>query len=770
MRESYPRKKPGSRLGAGLINKLTKLAKRLDTPSAGSFTYKHENTTVGMTPWIQTLFRIESDRDGEQLQLASRMYYDVDTSTWVVDSATNQVQIDTSAFGVDSSALAIGDIVSAWWHTQRGTYIAETSRPAATAPPVDPNVPPVVDTSCCSDCPEGVDLPGNPTVCCKGHLLIKFIGWPFLTEHKLKFKSADEWATDPFVGPECDLGSSVTAQNIYRWLMRPSRTAGESVLVLELVTNNGCPLICIEYRMVKAFVCTCSNLFYLYDWKNVQKKDIHPDFNCEVCLNPVADAILTPALAMSCITRTAGLEVDVPGAFEMTMAGADGYQFNNCIAAGTDGNTSALALKTGSLPVTCVGGTSTIFIDVNRRYQMPIAPNSNFGGSSTGLPTGAAGQWLCGLGGPDVGTCARYGLGVGDGYPVGWVCAGSDSGVTVPAEKKTYATLYLNSIGNYGGDADVVGIQIVVYFEIPYITFYRTHPTGAHVYLLYKSDVFTFNISTLNQSDIDAIFDQIITLTKCDEIGCDFAGVVGDLSDLTIPDAITVKSMSSPTLIGGSATDSGSCGAGCVPDDADVGESDDADPGGCCIDGVLFRELTEAECTEVGGAWYPDIGTGAEECEGTDACCLDTNCIMATAAVCLDMGGDPQGNGTNCDHPNQCGDTTSQSASSVSSVSSQSASSASSQSASSVSSVSSESESVSSASSSSSFGACCVNIVPGSDDCFGVDVNCTCEAAASEAACEAQAEASGASWNSLPCSAIECSCTIFDQVCRADPI
>jgi hypothetical protein len=686
MRETFKNKSGGDKLSAGFVNKLAKTARRAAAAVASSYGYGREGASMSHTPWQQIIVKITGTPDEDGLQSAVRMYFDEDGGGWLVDGDANPIDVDPSPFDL---AVQVGDVVAGWWHEQRGAFLPITTKPptpTTTSPPPDP--PPEVVTPCGCTCVNGVTLPGSPIVCCRGPLIFKYDGWPGLL-FELKWKGGDQWATDPFVGPECNLGNNTQGENLYRWLMEASAVFGEAELRLEIVTNNGCPAVCIIYRSLKKFICRCSNEFYLYDWKNIERDKIPCG---DVCVHPVGESSQTPSMSQSCI-MLASRPLDVPGAFSLDVTGFDGFQ-RIYVGGGAVGSIYAkyfLASSAGS------GGAD---ININKTYTCSLG-NAYYSGTYT--PSNQGGCF------PSVplNVCTIYG-GQFSGFPfpqppydVGYE---SFSTWNAQVRVRVFASMLIYLIRIEEFTPGNVGLMLLARVQMPGVTPALIFNGPGDLYATFKSEVFQLDSDEATQSDVDALFDQQFTLTFCNLSD----GVNNDLDpaaypDITISDVIYARSLSSAVLADAQPTDSGACDSNCTPDQAAIGEDDDSDPGGCCIDGKFFRELTQTECNEANGTWYDDVTAGADACEGLNACCdPDGPCFMATEDQCLNLGGLPQGNGTSCGGSHPCvGDTSSQSASSVSASSvSASSVSASSVSASSASSVSASSQPL-------IFGACC---------------------------------------------------------------
>lgn len=724
MRGKWPRKEGGDKLSAGLINKIIEVCERVDQMWHGSYTQQHGNVASSGPPWVQRIVKVTSDTDnnGGSVATGQFMYYDIDTDTWVVNEEDNEIDIDPRAF--TGLTLKAGDIINGWWDAQRGAFIPISSSTTAPPRPPTPSTPPQ-DTSCCGVCPEGVDLPGGD-VCCKGHLLLKFTGWPNISQHELKFMGGHEWGTDPFVGPLCATGSGTSNRNKYRWKLTASRNFNESTLILETVENNGCPLICIVFKSILPFRCQCANTFYLEDWNGATKADIGPGA-CELCVFPVPQGVYFPPVPSACLTNGVS-SVLVPSSFSVTIAGADGWALKPAACQSGNGADAAYVLKNTVTTLDCSfnGNAPPPYADINVNQTFIHDPADTY--LLGGVPNGGA---FTNLFGADFSPCAIYGVGIGSNagairYLVGNYCSNLS-----PVESRIQIFTYLLAAPNYGGDPNVYGIKFGVRIMVPTVPF----NVGAGVpvaALWYESPVQTINFATVTQGEIDALFDANITLTFLAATGCFDSGIP---AGITQPSIVTIKSLSDATLVNAPSTSSGYCGTPCEPPDSGIGTTDDTDPGGCCINGEFYRELTQSECDAANGTWYSDAAAGEAACEGAGACCIDTanpHCIMTTSDQCAALAGVFRGVGTSCGGSTPCEDTSSQSASSLSS---QSASSQSHSSASSISSQTSQSSvssqspssgssgsSVSSESTSGQIVACCIQI---SAPCV-VNADCHC--------------------------------------------
>lgn len=726
MREEFKKKKAGDTLGARTINKLTAVARRVSTSQSGSDTYGRENTTVGETPWQQIIVEIKSEQSGG-LHQATPLYYNPGSGEWEEYAEANQIDVDPSPFDAE---LHIGDRLSGWWHAQRGAFIPFKSSSVTGTNPPNPTEPTPDPVACgCGNCPPGVSMPGNPTQCCTSHLAWLFTSWPNASELKLKYRGPDQWGTEPFAGPECDLGSGTSTFDLYRWLMTASRIPGESELRLELVTDNGCPeKICAVYKMLKSFQCLCSNEFYLHNWNGIARDEI----TCVICVHPIADPKFVAPISQSCISLN-GSNVEIPSGFSLSLHGFDGYgsyPTNVCNPGNTQllsNNASGYKHNDVTAPVCCFifgGGPqpcppNTPAFDVNGEYDMTLGAlyDTDSGSGSTGTSSDD-----CRRDSREI-VCATYGpvdaayYSVIFGVAVGRMCAAGPSGLGVVVVVPTFLQMNLTKIDEY--QPGVQGVVLHVKVFAVQINVWPS-PIAPYVFAEYVSQVLTIPEDG-TQADVDAVFDNNIQLYFCGWSHCD------DLitaAALVAPDVIVARSLSAALL---SPTNSGDCDPPCEPEDSDLGEDDDDDPGGCCVAGIFFREMTETECGEAGGTWYDDVDQGATECEGAAACCLpDGSCLMVTAYHCENaLNGQAQGEGSSCSGSDPCSAVDDSSASSESpSSQSESASSQSSQSASSISSRSSSISSQSASSVSSSISSSSSPLVPTGACCTLAGFDC----------------------------------------------
>jgi hypothetical protein len=151
MRESFPRKQAGQSIGAGHINKLSKVARRAGTPDQGSHMFGRDGSYANPAPFAQRTFVIvEEEEDSENSSSSSSssssqsvsssssgsepsftprpqeiynikpLYFDHETEEWKRDDDHNSMELDTGGLGL---SFAEGDVVVAYWEPQRGAWI-----------------------------------------------------------------------------------------------------------------------------------------------------------------------------------------------------------------------------------------------------------------------------------------------------------------------------------------------------------------------------------------------------------------------------------------------------------------------------------------------------------------------------------------------------------------------------------------------------------------------------------------------------------------------
>lgn len=163
---AFPDKEEGDVLGAGHINNLNKVAWDYVGQNPGSFQFgKRGGTTASPVPFTQRLMIVskvsfepsddddesdesswsssssashsnsnsnsESDSSSSELQKRKRYYeaypryYSHEAKAWFTDVDDGPHELDTSEF---DGYLVVGDVVIAYWDTQRQSYIAQPNR------------------------------------------------------------------------------------------------------------------------------------------------------------------------------------------------------------------------------------------------------------------------------------------------------------------------------------------------------------------------------------------------------------------------------------------------------------------------------------------------------------------------------------------------------------------------------------------------------------------------------------------------------------------
>ena len=118
MKEIFPHKNKGDFLTADHVNRLSEVARRFAEGRPASGLYGQDGTAIGPGEFHQKVVEVDSGNDDGTYEIWLR-YYDVDTEDWERDDRQTYT-IDPTSVGVD---LQIGQVLSAWWHNQRGMYI-----------------------------------------------------------------------------------------------------------------------------------------------------------------------------------------------------------------------------------------------------------------------------------------------------------------------------------------------------------------------------------------------------------------------------------------------------------------------------------------------------------------------------------------------------------------------------------------------------------------------------------------------------------------------
>ncbi len=135
--EKYPVKREGEILGATHVNDLSEAAEAVDffLPRSGSNLSGRKGQVSARRRWLQDYFEVIIDNGDGELQTNDDglvvpryeirpRYFDPVGKAWSTDNNTGTDFLDASEFGDE---IAAGDIVCAYWNTQRGTYVLSAS-------------------------------------------------------------------------------------------------------------------------------------------------------------------------------------------------------------------------------------------------------------------------------------------------------------------------------------------------------------------------------------------------------------------------------------------------------------------------------------------------------------------------------------------------------------------------------------------------------------------------------------------------------------------
>jgi len=131
------------------------------------------------------------------------------------------------------------------------------------------------DTCDCDHCAEGTDLSGtaaSPSACCTTHLTWEFVDPLTGDTRSLKWAGGDSWTTDKFA-----YDAPAGCANEYVWVWDQSA----KTLSLTIGVDNGCSQICIVYEHDR-IRCQCDNELELTKWQSIRRDAL----SCRVCLKP----------------------------------------------------------------------------------------------------------------------------------------------------------------------------------------------------------------------------------------------------------------------------------------------------------------------------------------------------------------------------------------------------------------------------------------------------------------------------------------------------
>lgn len=143
MRDRFPHKKPGDRLSANHINRLSSAVSRITSGWRGSNVNEHDGTVSGQLRTDIRVVRVtdedvdSSESSGSVASAAYQyvtfdcrvMYYDRDAAKWVVDPDGGVYLFDPGSLRFRPS---VGDVFLAWFDPLREAYIPASPSPGAT--------------------------------------------------------------------------------------------------------------------------------------------------------------------------------------------------------------------------------------------------------------------------------------------------------------------------------------------------------------------------------------------------------------------------------------------------------------------------------------------------------------------------------------------------------------------------------------------------------------------------------------------------------------
>lgn len=132
MREQFPHKKPGDSLSADQVNKQSRVARATGTPQPGGFMHGRPGATLQDPPFFMTTAEITEDKDAPIYEIRERYYDDdvenPDDAQWRTDDESETTAPwDLDATEPSELSFSKGDVLTAWWHPQRGMFLPLTA-------------------------------------------------------------------------------------------------------------------------------------------------------------------------------------------------------------------------------------------------------------------------------------------------------------------------------------------------------------------------------------------------------------------------------------------------------------------------------------------------------------------------------------------------------------------------------------------------------------------------------------------------------------------
>lgn len=367
---------------------------------------------------------------------------------------------------------------------------------------------PGAGTGCCCDknnCPRGVDVP-TALVCCKTHL--DWVMTAYGGETNLVQTAPDVWVTDePFEGDPCELDTTTTpsttsagaTRNTYQWRMLPDHAPWGSTLELEIVDDNGCPIVCALYRSPAPFECQCTNEFVRTEfWGDIDVSQVP----YRVCVIPLGAP--PPPDVATCLTVSDGAIIG-PGGLSLELTGAAGaINYTHGIGGSTHSHIADFTSPDWSTSGTsCTGGYD---IDINKSwklYRPGVGPSMTSGATIEGSPANPNGP------------CAAWHLCLGD-Y-AGQNCYSSGG---APALFNVQYGMTITMFVEGPEEATEVTFELHLPIPTRLPGFGGSSPTwlmteGA----FYRSDVILIDCTTAVAADVVELLFETIEVNKVFEIG-----------------------------------------------------------------------------------------------------------------------------------------------------------------------------------------------------------------------------------------------------------
>lgn len=118
MKETFPEKKAGDKLGAGHINDISRVCRNLDAGGMGSHGSGFFGNFNGTVPSnSQIIVDVEITSSGPFTHDANVRYYDHTAGVWRTDFRT------TWLLDAAGNFFAEGQVVTAYWHAQRRAFM-----------------------------------------------------------------------------------------------------------------------------------------------------------------------------------------------------------------------------------------------------------------------------------------------------------------------------------------------------------------------------------------------------------------------------------------------------------------------------------------------------------------------------------------------------------------------------------------------------------------------------------------------------------------------